>query len=89
MNIRRFQKRPVVIDAIQFHGTYDSYEDIVAAFGPWHMYWVPDLNILRIKTLEGPVTAASGDWIIRGVANELYPCRDDIFRATYDEVCDA
>lgn len=39
-----------------------------------------------IKTLEGFVRAAPGDWIIRGVRGELYPCRPDIFDATYEEV---
>lgn len=39
-----------------------------------------------IETLEGALRANIGDWIIRGIANEIYPCRDDIFRATYEAV---
>ena len=39
-----------------------------------------------MRTLNGSVTASVGEWIVRGVAGELYPCRNDIFRATYEEV---
>ena len=38
-----------------------------------------------VSTLEGTMEFTTGDWIIEGVAGELYPCRDDIFRATYEE----
>ncbi len=41
---------------------------------------------MRIKTLEGVMTASVGDWIIRGVAGEFYPCKPDIFDATYELV---
>ena len=40
----------------------------------------------KVRTLEGDMTFNIGDWLIRGVANELYPCKDDIFRATYEPV---
>jgi hypothetical protein len=39
---------------------------------------------LRIRTLEGVMTASPGDWVIRGVAGEFYPCKPDIFSATYE-----
>lgn len=39
---------------------------------------------LEIRTLEGTMTASEGDWIIRGVKGELYPCKPDIFEATYE-----
>lgn len=42
-----------------------------------------------ISTLEGEMTAEAGDWIIQGVKGELYPCKDDIFKATYDKVSEA
>ena len=41
---------------------------------------------MRIKTLEGVMTASPGDWIIRGVKGEFYPCKHDIFEATYDPI---
>lgn len=43
---------------------------------------------ITISTLEGDMTAHGGDWIIRGVAGELYPCKNDIFEATYEEIRD-
>jgi len=39
---------------------------------------------LTVRTLEGPVTATPGDWIIQGVQGELYPCKPDIFEQTYE-----
>jgi hypothetical protein len=41
---------------------------------------------IQIQTLEGSVVASNGDWIIRGVEGELYPCRSDIFEKTYEEI---
>jgi hypothetical protein len=43
---------------------------------------------LRIRTLEGDMVAMPGDWIITGIKGERYPCRDDIFRATYEPIPD-
>lgn len=43
-------------------------------------------RFLRVHTLEGPLVATAGDWIIRGVQGELFPCRADIFAATYTPV---
>ena len=40
----------------------------------------------HVRTLEGAMTGNPGDWMIRGVKGECYPCKDDIFRATYEEV---
>lgn len=46
----------------------------------------PATGFLLIATLEGVMQAKPGDWVIRGVQGEFYPCRDDIFRATYEAV---
>lgn len=43
-------------------------------------------EVIKIKTLEGIMTAQKGDWIIRGIKGEIYPCKDEIFRETYDFV---
>ena len=48
--------------------------------------YVPPLGELYIPTLEGTMTAKPGDWIIRGVKGEFYPCKPDIFEATYEAV---
>ena len=94
---RQFTKKPVTIQAIQWTGrnlreviaftdgppdtrsahagmAWDAYVDLVAMDG------------LKIYTLEGKMSAAVGDWIIKGVKGEMYPCKDEIFRLTYEPV---
>ncbi|MBN3993860.1 MAG: hypothetical protein HWQ36_26100 [Nostoc sp. NMS2] len=89
----QFRKKPVVIEAIQFNGL-TSYLEIVEwmkscgdtfALAGELKYSMP---IMLLQTLEGTMAANPGDWIIRGVANEFYPCKPDIFDATYDLVVD-
>lgn len=83
----KFRKKPVVIDATQWHG--DNWPEI-AAFHRGDAFTTtrrPDgLRELNIATLEGTMVASPGDWIIRGVKGEVYPCKPDIFAATYEPV---
>ena len=77
-----FRKKPVVIEAWQFTGL-----DGVRSAPSWVI--AQDRigsNSLFIKTLEGVMEASPGDWIIRGVAGEIYPCKPGIFAATYEPV---
>ena len=79
-----YRKKPIEIEAMQFT---DEMKDRVFNFVSCNRY--ADFNeqgnpVLKIQTLEGDMTASIGDWIIRGVAGEFYPCRDDIFRLTYE-----
>lgn len=87
----KYRKKPVVIDAVQWTGK-NGME--VARFIGLDMERI-EANVARgfnppelfiIKTLEGDMIANVGDWIIRGVKGELYPCRSDIFAATYEAV---
>lgn len=88
----KFRKKPVVIEAMQFKGAFDAVLDVdyatalddwlVANQGDRVCRYVGDTII--IPTLEGDHTASPGDWIIRGVKGELYPCKPDIFAATYE-----
>ena len=94
---RLFTKKPVTIAAIQWTGK-NLREVIAFTDGPpgppdtrtthagmaWEAY--TDLvarDGLKIYTLEGKMLASPGDWIIRGVKGEYYPCKDEIFEATY------
>ena len=89
----KYRKKPVVIEAFQWTGenlkeiiaftglhesakkwTWKQYEEVVAAEG------------LKIFTLEGKMNADIDDWIIKGVKGEFYPCKPDIFEATYEKV---
>jgi hypothetical protein len=77
----KFRKRTIIVDAIQWDGNID---EIWQAFGTAEVSKEDDR--LFISTLEGEITASVGDWIIRGVAGELYPCKPDIFDKTYEPV---
>ena len=97
MNIKTYRKKPVVIEAIVWTGNnlkevinftdggptirthhaammWEEYEDLVAREG------------LKIFTLEGKMLANVGDYIIKGVKGEFYPCKPDIFEMTYEQV---
>ena len=77
-----FRKKPVVIEAVQWTGDILDAETITnfAADDPIGF----QNDSLAVFTLEGLMTASPGDWIIRGVQGELYPCKPDIFAATYE-----
>lgn len=88
-NMPKFRKKPVVIEAIQFsvaHKALDALshfidnQDLVVSF------LEPTKPVLKIETLEGTMIAQVGDWIIKGVNGEFYPCKPDIFEKTYEEV---
>lgn len=84
----KFRKRPVVIDAWQWLGNvYEPWLDN-KPFVLDNKPFVVDASNgkLEIPTLEGTLTASVGDWIIRGVKGEFYPCKADIFALTYEEV---
>ncbi|MDX3714393.1 hypothetical protein PV733_36810 [Streptomyces europaeiscabiei] len=94
----RYRKRPVEIEARQWDGTADGAAriiDWILGSGSTATYVCsnPDRcsendgdtpHSISIRTLEGDMTASFGDWIIKGVAGEFYPCRNDIFRKTYE-----
>ena len=81
----KFRKKPVVIEAVLWNG---ENIDEIAAFMKWRNFEHDKRNGLIIRTLEGQHIATVGDYIIKGVAGEFYPCKPDIFAATYDLVCD-
>jgi hypothetical protein len=80
----KYRKKPVVISALQFTGHNDS--EVLAFVRAGGDARDPEDNrpTIVIETLEGDMTAEVGDWIIRGVAGEFYPCKPDIFEATYE-----
>jgi hypothetical protein len=88
----KFRKKPVVIEAWQFKGGALSAREILTQLGPKcgvehrHTSNAYHPHILVIQTLEGEMRATEGDWIIRGVKGEYYPCKPDIFEATYEKV---
>ena len=85
-DMMKFRKKPVVIDAIRY-GTQGENMLEVAAFIGKHCTEIENTDgTLAIFTLEGSMCASRGDWIIKGVAGEFYPCKPDIFEKTYEAV---
>ncbi len=88
--IKKYRKKPVVIEAWQF--TKKNYLEGAPSFiknSPaitlWSQYGGERING-EIKTLEGVIKVSEGDYIIKGVAGEFYPCKPDIFERTYELV---
>lgn len=85
----KYRKRPVVIEAVQWDGT-NSGE--IAEFMQTPILTNTSLkdedtlSKITIKTLEGNMTASVGDFIIKGVQGEFYPCKPTIFEETYESV---
>lgn len=84
----KFRKKPVVIEAFQWTGAFGHWEQWLYEYrGPsGSIARSHDNGTLVIPTLEGDMTAMPGDWIIKGVKGEVYPCKPDIFEATYEPV---
>jgi hypothetical protein len=86
----RFRKKPVVIEAMPFDGSWESGHVILVWMGRadsgvvWMEHDGLDGQRISIHTLEGTMTASPGDWVIKGVSGEFYPCKPDIFEATYE-----
>ena len=78
----KFRKKPVVIEAVQFTGK--NYKECESFIGKEN--YDNTLNYPNIKTLEGTMRVSEGDWIIKGVQGEFYPCKPDIFEQTYEAV---
>ena len=74
----KFRKKPVVIEAIQYTGdNKHEMRDFISGN-------IDERQGLSIETLEGWLHASPGDWIIKGVNGEFYPCKPDIFEKTYE-----
>lgn len=91
--MKKYRKKPVVIEAVQWTGhnfdectnfmgetcgnkiAYEDYEEQCIKLGE-----------ITIRTLEGDMIASKGDYIIKGVNGEFYPCKPDIFAKTYEEI---
>lgn len=84
----KYRKKPVLVEAIKFEDNVESLTEINDSLGldTAHVsYKDPDHPVLKVPTMEGVMTAQVGDYIIKGVYGELYPCKPDIFAETYEE----
>lgn len=82
--MKKFRKRPVVIEAQQWFKQGDLE---VVTVVPEYLSQVTNREVCGwVDTLEGGHIVTPGDWIIKGIAGEFYPCKPDIFENTYEEV---
>ncbi|MCL1799967.1 MAG: PGDYG domain-containing protein [Promicromonosporaceae bacterium] len=90
MMVKQYRKRPVVVEAVHFNGSSISAAAIETWMGNggYHHPGIDtrDQRTITIPTLEGDMRAMPGDYIIKGIFGEFYPCKPDIFEATYEEV---
>lgn len=94
----QFRKKPVVIDAVQWDGEHYPEASWFPRLTELPVHWsevakrsatqegcvTRHTDFLHIGTKEGVMAAAPGDWIIRGIAGEIYPCKPEIFAVTYE-----
>jgi len=84
----KYRKKPVVIEAVQYDGNFRCLD--IFSLSDIEKFKIGKEEdgspYLLIPTLEGDMKCSKGDYIIRGVKGEYYPCKPDIFEATYDTV---
>lgn len=84
----KYRKKPVVISAFQFPYPFDEQD---GSFEKWYLsnglkdFFFDENGDMNIETLEGIMKAGPGDYIIKGIKGEFYPCKPDIFEATYEK----
>ena len=79
--VRAYRKKPVVVDAVQWTG--ENHAEMCEFIDPEAFEIIPRVGLV-IHTLEGDHHASPGDYIIKGVNGEFYPCKPDIFAKTYE-----
>ena len=80
--MKNYTKKPITIQAVQFNG--DNIQEIIDFVGQQN---ISNDGIMgySINTLEGNMLISDGDYVIKGVKGEFYPCKEEIFKMTYDE----
>ena len=82
----KYRKRPVIIEAVQWEGSKASFDSIIdMGLKKWKPGEMGSKSFI-IETLEGDHLCKDGDFVIKGVKGEFYPCKPDIFEMTYEEV---
>lgn len=84
----KYKKKPVIIEAVQFTGTVESLLRLSEFINDQEVrvsYEEVKNPKLFIQTLEGEMQASVGDYIIKGIQGEFYPCKPDIFEQTYEK----
>ena len=85
--MKKYRKKPVEVEAIQWDGKSETLDKLFDFCKPRHVF-TKNGAVLIIETLEGNHNALLGDFIIKGVKGECYPCKNEIFHLTYEKVLD-
>jgi hypothetical protein len=86
--IKKYRKKPIVVEAMQLtNQSIDEVINFISGIGKGfiRISHVGNKVHLEIPTLEGDVWASEGDYVIKGIAGEFYPCKPGIFEASYEE----
>jgi len=83
--IKKYRKKPVEIEALQFRDNVKEIEKLIGFELIGNKNGTGKVVELMIPTLEGVMWASYGDYIIKGIKGEFYPCKPEIFKATYEE----
>lgn len=90
--LKKYTKRPVTIEAMQFTGTEENFNHLIEFTGEAVCNFMmsktfegQQIATCCVPTMEGLMTATQGDFIIKGIKGEFYPCNEDIFHLTYFE----
>lgn len=78
--VRKYKKKPVTVEAVRF----TTVEALKKAFPDIMLYEKPKIEKVYILTLEGKMEVSEGDYVIKGIKGEYYPCKPDIFSGTYE-----
>jgi hypothetical protein len=84
--VKKYTKKPLVVEALKWDGNNRSEVFDFCSLSYFNYEFGSSEPKLVIQTLEGPMTASVGDYIIRGIKNEFYACKPDVFKLTYDSV---
>jgi len=82
--MKKYVKKPVIIEAVQY--LTDNHEEVRAFMGAFPFIYEPLDQTISISTLEGDLIVRHGDYVIKGIAGEFYPCKPDIFKDSYTEI---
>jgi hypothetical protein len=82
--MKKYIKKPIAIEAMQFFT--ENIEEVMNFLGDFPYKYVASEKMLIISTLEGDMLVRYGDYIIKGIYDEFYPCKPDIFEDSYSEV---
>lgn len=92
--VKQYKKKPVAVSALQWNGrNLGELKDFVGESltyefldTAWEVGKAKPFVLIYIKTLEGDMLVSEGDYVIKGIKGEFYPCKPDIFEQTYEEV---